>query len=74
MTDFDKLAYWKQRIRDHLHSLFDDTSRRMRDIRSETEYLGVTKEQFDAGLKKIGEGYDMIDKAVGSRLALKRKP
>jgi hypothetical protein len=60
MTDFDRIAYWKHRINEHINSLFRDTSDALKKIRDEAKGIGANEEEIERAVKTIGDGYDML--------------
>ena len=64
MTDFNKKAYWKNRIKTQIESLFKYTSDEIRPIFDNALHIGAKKEELDNALRRIGEGYDILSFSV----------
>ncbi len=60
MNNFDRIAYWKKRITDHINNIFRDTEDAIKRIKGDAEGIGVDPDEIKNAVTKIGEGYDML--------------
>ncbi|MBM3253108.1 MAG: hypothetical protein FJZ16_02495 [Candidatus Omnitrophica bacterium] len=61
---FDKVAYWKQRMKDRLRSYFKDLAGVLQEVEDNSNHLNLEKRVILLGIENLADSFKSLEQAI----------